>query len=74
MAPVTVQSELTSYILLSIFLSTPFLLAYLFSILTLPKGYNGIRNDQLNDKDRWCFELRNWEGYEVEVGMAESEE
>ncbi|PVI03952.1 hypothetical protein DM02DRAFT_611902 [Periconia macrospinosa] len=45
--------------------SLPFAFSYIFERLALPKGYTGIRNEQLLPKDQQGFDLWRFREYEL---------
>lgn len=46
-------------------ISLPFAFSYIFDRLALPKGYTGIRNEQLLPKDQETFDLWRFREYKL---------
>lgn len=64
-ASTNVEFILRSIVLVSVMIMPPFVLAYIFQIATLPKGYNGIRNEQLKARDRETFDMWKFSEYDL---------
>ncbi|KAF2743487.1 hypothetical protein M011DRAFT_508981 [Sporormia fimetaria CBS 119925] len=65
--------SLRNLIALLLLLGTPFFLAEIYAWFALPRSYGGIRNEQLQPKDRRHFELWRWREYKV-LGESPSQE
>lgn len=65
-APADINQKVREILVVAILLGTPFMFYFLHGFFALPKGYNGIRNEQLLcKKDRWHFDLWKHSTYKV---------
>jgi hypothetical protein len=64
-ASTNLEFLLRTIVLVTVMIMPPFVLAYIFQIATLPKGYSGIRNEQLKDQDREAFDMWKFSAYDL---------
>jgi hypothetical protein len=65
-APSDINQKLREILVVAILLGVPFMFYFLHGYFALPKGYDGIRNEQLvSKKDRWHFDLWKHSTYNV---------
>ena len=61
-APTNILGEFAA---LAAVVALPFTLFFIQNFIAIPKGYDGIRNEQLRNTDRWNFDLRHFEEYKL---------
>jgi hypothetical protein len=65
-APADINQTFREILVVMIMLGFPFVLYFLHGFFALPRGYDGIRNEQLlSRKDRWHFDLWKHSTYKV---------